>query len=282
MNNKNAIVFSVHFDTFVNDDGYARMSSFRMFIQLLECIKSIRKFSNVKIIIFYSPYAIFNGIKQYFKKLNVDLVEFNNDNIYKPWMDDIEYPSFNRYLHHRWINLIKSFELFDINKVLYLDTDVLFYQNPDLIFEKYNKDICYMIEGELNFDIITNTSHISDFPGTNDGFILLSKTEINKIKDNFESIWIEKIQFINNIVYNDLKNAPDGNHGSIYGNFIWNISQYAAYLIIKDNLIYEPLDRTEIVLSGEYDTADKNKVIGHHYYSALTDKYLFGIEEEND
>lgn len=278
MKDKNVIVFSVSFDFYNDRQLYNRLSIFRMFFQLLECIKSIRKFSNIKIILFYSPHNIFDSLIKYFNKQNVTLVAFDNDSVKKEWNNKIDSLRFSGHLHHRWINLIKTFDMFECEKVLYLDTDVLFYNNPELLFEKYNKDICYFRTNERDFSILQHTNKVPDFPEINDGVVIVSKTEINKIKDNFEAMWINKISEITELVYEDMQRNLDKATNQPYNNYMWNISQYAAYLLIKENnLNFESFSSDDVVLSGELDSIqNKDNVIVHHYYSTLMDKYLIG------
>ena len=215
---KKAIVYSLYFD-----DDYSQHHNYK---QILKSILSIRKFSNIDIIFFYS--SKFDLSKEsFFNDNNISLVRFNNEDVLVRWTDKIpEYP-WNRHLHHRWHNMIESLKRFNLDQILYLDTDTIFYKSPEELFNKYNKDIFYL-KKELDDKVVNDlTLSLNIMPAINDGQIIVSKNALGPHIDFFMTMLVDKISHFTNVIYNELNNSNDHI-------LFWTISQYSAFSVIKD------------------------------------------------
>jgi len=255
---KKAIVYSLSFD-----DDYSQHHNYK---QILKSISSIRKFSNIDIIFFYS--SKFDLSKEsFFNDNNINLVKFNNDDVFVKWTDKIpEYP-WNRHLHHRWHNIIESLKKFNLDQVLYLDTDTIFYKSPEELFNKYNKDIFYL-KKELDDKVVNDlTSSLNIMPAINDGQIIISKNAFGPHIDFFMTMLVDKISHFTNVIYDKLNSSNDHI-------FFWTISQYSAFSVIKDlEIQHEYFDEDDISLGINFDKQDKSKIFIHHYFSSNMARY---------
>lgn len=255
---KRAIVYSLSFD-----DEYSEHHNYK---QIIKSISSIRKFSNIDILFFYS--SRFDLSKEiFFKDNNIKLIKFNNDDILIRWTDKIpEYP-WNRHLHHRWHNIIESLEKFDLDQILYLDTDTIFYKSPEELFDKYNKDIFYL-KKELDDNFINQlTSDLGIYPAINDGQIIVSKKAFGPHINFFMTMLSDKISHFTDMIYDKV---DDSSKHILF----WTISQYSAFSIIKDLRIeYEYINEEDISLGLNFDKDDKDKIFIHHYFSSNMSRY---------
>ncbi len=256
---KRAIVYSLSFD-----DEYSEHHNYK---QIIKSISSIRKFSNIDILFFYS--SRFDLSKEiFFKDNNIKLIKFNNDDILIRWTDKIpEYP-WNRHLHHRWHNIIESLEKFDLDQILYLDTDTIFYKSPEELFDKYNKDIFYL-KKELDDKVVNDlTSILAIRPAINDGQIIISKKAFGPHAKFFMTMLVDKISHFTDIIYDKLDSSNDHI-------LFWNISQYSAFSVIKDLKIdHDYFDEEDISLGVNFDKQDKDKIFIHHYFSSNMSRYI--------
>jgi len=255
---KKAIVYSLSFD-----DDYSHHHNYK---QILKSISSVRKFSNIDILFFYS--SRFDISKEnFFKDNNVKLIQFNNDNILIRWTEKIpEYP-WNKHLHHRWHNIIESLKRFDLDQILYLDTDTIFYKSPEELFNKYNKDIFYL-KKEFDDKVVNDlTSSLGIKPAINDGQIIISKRALGPHIEFFTTMLVDKISHFTNAIYDKLNNSNDHI-------LFWNISQYSAFSVIKDLKIHhEYFDEDDISLGINFDKQNKDKIFIHHYFSSNMARY---------
>jgi hypothetical protein len=256
---KKAIVYSLHFD-----EEYLTHHNY---IQLLKSIQTIRSFSDIDIVLFYSSKFDLSN-ENFFKENNVVLNRFNNDDVIIRWTETIPEHPWNKYLHHRWHNIVESFKQYDFDKILYLDTDTIFYKSPEELFNKYNKDIFYL-KKEFDDGIVNSlTSSIDLYPAINDGQIIVSKNMIMPYLDNFINMLVNKINLLTHKIYNSLNSQTDHI-------FFWNVSQYAVYSLIKELKIqFEYFDEKDIALGIDFELKDKDLVYIHHYFSGNMRRYI--------
>jgi hypothetical protein len=254
---KSAILYSLYFeDNPLNHHNYK---------QLKHSIKSIRKLSDIDIFIYISSEYPIEDI--FFIENNINIIKFNNSNVFKKWSNKIPDHPWNIWLHHRWINILDFINKNNYERVLFLDTDTLFYKSPEELLNKYSKNICYF-KKEFN-DIVTQNfiRDLEIYPGINDGQIILSKKEILKIIPGFENKWIETINNFTKKIYNKL----DSNTNHI---FFWNVSQYAVYKILKENTSYEYFSDLDICLGTDFEKVEKDDIFIHHYFSGNMRSYI--------
>lgn len=250
-----AIVYSLFIDT----DHFSHHN----YKQIKQSISTIRNFSDIDIYLFFSSPNKIND--NFFLKNNVNIIEFENN--FLRWTDKIPESPWNKNLHHRWINILNFFNSYNYDRILYLDTDTIFYKSPEELLEKYNENIFY-VKKEIK-DPVTQVfiSSLGIDPAINDGQIIISRSEINKIKDKFETIWVDNINKMTDIVYETLSSETD--HV-----FFWNVSQYAIFKIIRENLRFKYFDDADIVLGLDYEASNKENIFVHHYFSGNMKKYF--------
>ena len=153
---------------------------------------------------------------------------------------------------------------------MYLDTDTIFYKSPEDLFKKYNKNIFY-VKKEFKDNVTQNFVNLLNInPGINDGQIIVSRFQVNKIKENFENKWVDTINKMTDTVYNHLNSDTD--HV-----FFWNVSQYAIFKIILDSIEFDYFDENDIALGVAYEEMDKDQIFIHHYFSGNMIKYYRSI-----
>jgi hypothetical protein len=255
---KTAVLYSLYFED--------NPSVHHNYKQLKHSISSIRKFSDIDIFVYISSKT--KIIDQFFIDNKVILIDFNNDEVFKRWSNKVPVHPWNIWLHHRWINILNFIKQHEYDRVLFLDTDTIFYKSPIELLNKYNKDMCYF-KKEFNDGVVQNfIKSLNINPGINDGQMILSKTEINKILKDFELLWIDTINNFTDKIFSSLNSNTDHI-------FFWNVSQYAAYYNIRQsNIKYEYFEDKDICLGTDFDTTNKDDVFIHHYFSGNMKRYI--------
>ena len=191
--------------------------------QIKHSISTIRSFSDIDIYLYFSSASDIED--PFFEANRVNIIKFENK--FKRWTNKIPSHPWNEHLHHRWINAFDFFNRYSYDRILYLDTDTIFYKSPEDLFKKYNKNIFY-VKKEFKDNVTQNFVNLLNInPGINDGQIIVSRFQVNKIKENFENKWVDTINKMTDTVYNHLNSDTD--HV-----FFWNVSQYAIFKIILD------------------------------------------------
>ena len=164
---KNAIVYSFH----VREKNLTHNLCYK---ELLYSIDTLRKYNrDIQVYIYISPSNLDTSILKLDK--NTHLIKFDNI-IDDGWPESWVQKQYIDLLKHRWENAIKSVVNFKLDNILYLDTDTVFYNNPNLLFDKYGNTNNVWAKQD-NSDFIMKKIQV--YPGMNDGQFILSKNVAN-------------------------------------------------------------------------------------------------------
>lgn len=246
----NALVYSFH----VREDSILKNRCYR---QLLYSIHTLRKFNkNIPVYIYIAPLGIS-------KNLNFDnntkVIEFENTD--EPgWPDSWTKLGYQQFLKHRWQNAIRTINDNNIDNILYLDTDTIFYDNVDRLFEKYGNTNYLWAKPDNTDDLMKK---IEVYPGMNDGQFLLNKNIASfKILDHIKFYVNHTLSFNKDRLSND-------EHLSLH----WLAVQYAVFdYFANNNNNVKYFDEQEVMLHLEPTYKDTSRLVLQHYYNGNFEK----------
>lgn len=248
---KNAIVYSI------NTVGEKFENSIR-FRQLLYSVSRLRKFNfNIDVYAYISD-KNFIDISQKYQKLNIIFKHFEIP-IYNILNADYNNSKNAEKLWHRWTNTFKTFKTLDYENVLYIDTDTIFYSDPEKLFKIYGnsesiytkEDNCYEIMKFL--DVKDN--------GLNAGQIMFNKSILFSEEKMFN--------FMNNYIDIKLKEIKIKTSKEMYQQAIWVIDQYALYEYYKSlNVSIKIYDKKHVMIHLEPWINLTSELVLHHYLNS--------------
>lgn len=238
--------------------------------QILYSIATIRKFCDIPVKLFMCPRGAIQDATMRADLMfdNVEVVEFDNDidALYPTYVEQ----GYAEKLDHRWINVMRSFELWDFDCVLFLDGDTFFSRSPHELFNHYSNRLCLWARLDVTSDIMKAIG-IPD--GINDGQFLLSREIYNKVKDGFRQRHKENVFSL--LTDAETKLTPH-DHRHLH----WLSSQYAALKTLDEFGVYVGyFDPQHVTLSTEpahrhgQGDCTINSIV-HHYFFGNTPRYL--------
>jgi hypothetical protein len=227
-----------------------------LYKQLSYAIKTLREVNkNIPVIIYISAFHKGNNHHDYFPYDNIHFVEFENK-ISDGWDEEFIKLTFAEVMEHRWKNAFRGLEEFEFDNIIYMDTDIRFFKDPELLFEKYgNTDYVWSREDVCleEMDIMGIT------PAMNDGVVILNKSVL-KHKDLMQN---HMKKYINdNLIYYKDKMTKE-QHFHLY----WIITQFAAFNYLNVNGIHKYVDKKHVKLHIEPLHDDLSESIMHHYFT---------------
>ena len=250
---KNAIVYSFY----VREKEIIHNICYK---QVKYSIDTIRKFNKeIPIYIHISPSNI-NTENLGFDK-NVHIIKFDSVND-EGWPKDWVENGYFEFLKHRWENAINSILNYNLDNVLYLDTDTIFHKDPELLFSKYGSTGSIWAKPDNSNDLMAK---VEVWPGMNDGQFIISKSLANKeILDHMKF-------YVNHILSRHKENLTEKE----YKDLSWVSTQYSVWDYFQNNK--NPIkyfDENEVMLHIEPQNKDTSNLILHHYYSGNTKKFV--------
>ncbi len=257
---KNAIVYSVHC---VNEDF---ITSVR-FRQLLYSVSRLRRFNKDIHVFVYLSDKNFFGSKDVCKNLNINFIYFEPED-YSGINFDYDNTKNASRLFHRWTNTFKTLKDFNLDNALYIDTDTVFYNDPEILFNIYGNTNSIYTKEDNCYDIMRNLG--VDNNGLNAGQILFSKNLIYTEKDMFG--------FMKEYINSKLLDIKERVAPEVYNQTLWVIDQYALYeyyksIGIKTNIY----DIKHVMLHLEPWINDISELVLHHY---LNRNYKIAVPAE--
>lgn len=248
---KNAIVYS-----FVLREG--RLKDFRCYQQLKYSIDTLRKYNqDIPVYVYVSGTNIsnlaFDG--------NVNIIKFDviDDG---GWPEDWVKWGYLQFLKHRWENAIKTIYDYNLDNILYLDTDTVFHDDPEILFDKYGSTNHMWAKPDNSNDLMAK---VEVWPGMNDGQFILSKGLANKDM-------IKHMKFYVNYILSKHKEKLEEQD---YRNLCWVSTQYAIWDYFQNqNNPVKHFDENEVMLHIEPEYKNTDRLILHHYYSGNTERFL--------
>lgn len=251
--NKNAVVYSFHFREKTVYDN-------RCYKQLRYSIDTLRRYNKtIPIYVYVAP--INNTVSHLTFGDNVKIINFVND-INEDWYKEWTSLGYAQFLKHRWENAVLTLSKYNLDNILYLDTDTVFYDDVQKLFDKYGDTDSVWAKPD-------NTEHImhllKNYPGMNDGQFILSK----KVDSSGLLNYIK--HYVINTLNKTEKTFTKKDHFQLY----WIIVQYAVYdYFFKKNNPVRYFDENEVMLHLEPEYKDKTNLILQHYYNSNFEKVV--------
>jgi hypothetical protein len=248
----NAVIYSFH----VREQNLYENKSYK---QLKYSLHTLRKFNeSIQAYVYISPKSHADGVDL---GKNVTVVPFDNfdeDGWPASWTD----LGYQQFLRHRWENAIGCMEDNLLDNALYLDTDTIFYDDVNRLFDKYGNTRSLWAKPDNSENIM---SKVEVWPGMNDGQFLMS----NQVSD---SQILKHIKFyVNHTLEHNKNKLSKEEHFSLH----WLAVQYAVFDYFKN--INNPVlhfDESEVMLHIEPTYKDTSSLVLQHYYSGNFEKFV--------
>jgi hypothetical protein len=253
----NGIVYSFHL-------RHGELDDLMCYKELLYSIDTLRKYNkNIPIKIFISPPGSYSHAINKINHENVEIIDFVND-YGNNWNEDWIKQGYAEFLVHRWKNALSSIEMFNFDNILYLDTDTIFYKDPEILFEKYGGSYCLWAKPD-NTDFITKKLGI--YPALNDGQFILSK-EIAVQKEN---ILNHMNWYVNDIIEKTKNILNEEEHHML----LWLTTQYSVYdYFNKQNNPIMHFNPYEVTTDINSIIDNLSELVLHHYYTNNAEIFL--------
>jgi hypothetical protein len=239
--------------------------------ELRYSIDTLRTYNkDIPIHVYLSPSGILDetaelDISKLYDNINVHYFDGTNKNP-EQWHPDFIAGEFWHCLYHRWRNAIDCLLDENIDCILFLDSDTVFYDDVELLFDRYHdRSIIYAKPDVYESNMIRKLIDLFNiYPGMNDGQFLLSKNIANKLSENLDIDQQRIIKYL--LDYPDSENLP---------NKKWTSIQYSMYLLLKEkNITLSYFNDSDVTLGKEKFQLRKsqlkqyNNLILHHYFTS--------------
>jgi hypothetical protein len=250
---KNAIVYSFH----VRERHVRQNICYK---QIRYSIDTLRKFNkDIPVYVYISPSNINTEDLDFDKNVSVIKFDSIDDGGWpKDWVDE----GYLEFLKHRWENAIKAVIDKELDNILYLDTDTVFHNDPEILFNRYGSTNHVWAKPDNSDDLM---SKVEVWPGMNDGQFILSKDVAS----------LEILKHMKFYVNHILSRHKDSLTMQEYRNLCWVSTQYSVWDYFQNN--NNPVkyfDDNEVMLHIEPQHKDTTNLILHHYYSGNTKKFV--------
>jgi hypothetical protein len=238
----NAIVYSVYVDNGNLSDNYN-------FEQFKTSLATLRKF-NLDI-----PVKVYISAPE---ANDIQLINSFNDNHLEFIQFDLKFDKrltggiYTKWTAHKWPNTLDALKRFDLDNVLYIDTDTFFQKDPAYLFSKYGNT--HHVWGKSDVEKIWPERFGLDYLGMNDGQQLLSKYTLPFLQD--------LINTRDDLVYDMQEKHKDSNDEKLYVAIQYIYGQYAVSEFLKS--INNPLKH--------FDDDDVLVMIDPNLFDSLSNK----------
>jgi hypothetical protein len=250
---KNAIVYSFHL-------RQGNLKDLACYKQIRYSIDTLRKFNkHIPVYVHISPSNIDTSDLNLGVNVNIVKFDVHDDG---GWPQDWVDVGFLDFLKHRWEKAIESVHKYNLDNVLYLDTDTVFYNNPEILFDKYGSTNHMWARPDNSDDLMKK---VEVWPGMNDGQFIMSREIASR------DILTHMKFYVNHL----LSKNKDKLTEEEYRNLSWVSTQYAVWDYFQNNNNpVKHFDEYEVMVSTEPETKNTDNLILHHYYSGNTHKFL--------
>ena len=250
---KNGIVYSFHLRS-------GNLKDLHCYKQLRYSVDTLRRFNkDIPVYVYISPSSI--DTSNLGLDSNTHIVKFDIEDD-GGWPQDWIELGYLEFLKHRWEKAIESIHSFDLDNILYLDTDTVLHGDPEVLFSKYGSTNYIWAKPDNSLEIM---QVVEVWPGMNDGQFILSKGLANKDM-------IKHMKFyVNHILSKNKKKLEEQE----YKNLCWVSTQYAIWDYFQNqNNPVKHFDENEVMLHIEPEYKNTDRLTLHHYYSGNTEKFL--------
>jgi hypothetical protein len=250
---KNAIVYSFHLRS-------GTIENLHCYKQLRYSIDTLRKFNTeIPVYVYISPSKTDTSNLNFDKNVNIVKFDVEDDG---GWPEDWVKRGYLEFLKHRWENAIGSIHSYELDNVLYLDTDTVFHKDPEILFAKHGSTVHMWAKPDNSNDLMTK---VEVWPGMNDGQFILSKELASK------DILSHMKFYVNHILSRHKEKLTDQE----YADLCWVSTQYSVWDYFQNNNNpVKHFDENEVMLHQEPEQKDTSRLIVHHYYSGNTKRFL--------
>ena len=257
---KNVIVYSINTlgEQFNNSDRLR---------QLVYSVSRLRRFNNDIDVCVYISDKNFSSHEYKYKKLNITFKYFD---LAKYKINNLDYNNSKNAekLWHRWTNTFDALKSSEYDNALYIDTDTIFYNDPEKLFSIYGNTNSIYTKEDNCYDIMKTLGVENN--GLNAGQILFSKFLLNTEKDMF--LFMEKY------IDSKLLKIKDQVSKESYNQTLWVIDQYALYEYYKSIGVQTKIyDTKHVMLHLEPWVNDVSELVLHHY---LNRNYKIAVPSE--
>ena len=249
----NAIVYSFHV-------RQGRVKDLICYKQLRYSIDTLRKFNkHIPVYVYISPSNIDTSDLNLGVNVNIVKFDVHDDG---GWPQDWVDVGFLDFLKHRWEKAIEAVHRYNLDNILYLDTDTVFHNNPEILFDKYGSTGHMWAKPDNSDDLMKK---IEVWPGMNDGQFIMSREIASK------DILTHMKFYVNHVLSKNKDKLTDEE----YRNLGWVSTQYAVWDYFQNqNNPVKHFDEYEVMVSTEPEAKNTDNLILHHYYSGNTYKFL--------
>lgn len=265
----NVIVYAMYSDR----EDIDNLMQWREFLYSIKTLREYNKDIDVKVYI--SPSDRVNNISRLPDMHNIEIIGVDN-----PVTHSIPNEQVAKWLDMKYNAAFDTFESYKYDRILMIDSDTIYQDDPEKIFNKYNKDIFYACPD--GFDELFSAMKTSD-KFMNDGVVILPRWSL-EIKDKLLE---SRNGYVEELI-NKLDGSIDKNSDLwIYG-VLWASFQYGIYEYLKSkNNQVQYFDNKDVGtlmdwLNMHYDENYRPAII--HYWSGgyktfLPPEYLDGIDD---
>ncbi len=262
----NAIVYSMYIESY----DIEKSLQWQELKYSLDTLRKYNKQINVKIYI--APYGISKTISRNINLENCEIIDFDVDP--NPLLPNQTYA---KWLDHKWKTAFKTLQ--DYDRVLMIDCDTFYTDDPVKLFNKYNDTSRIYSKADL-WEKVLKFFDITE-QVMNDGVVLLSKEHL-KYKEKF-------LEARDNYVLNLIKKTKNKiDHNSEIWNLglLWTAAQFGIsnYLLNIGNPIVV-FDQIDVGFPDEYQKLGNNIGIVHYtsyeVHNFLPKKYWYSDESIN-
>lgn len=262
MTEVNIIVYSIFLREGLQTQAY---------LELLYSLKTLRERSLMPVKVFISPAnALLNCPLELEIRtiVNVEVLFF--DNSVEPSYPTYVSEGFAQLLDHRWRNALRAFELFPVDRILYLDSDTIFHRPIEQLFECYSERSCLWARLDVTPDI---SQPIGLEYGMNDGQFILSREVKDKLAPGF---YERQRQEITTLLTRAKPLLSPEKHRHLH----WLSAQYSVLKLLTElNVQVKEFSKSHVMISTEPTYAHRTvgcqpEHILHHYFSGNLQRYL--------
>ncbi len=259
MSSKNVLVYAFHTED-------PEIEKYLQIQELRYSLDTLRKHNtDIDVKIYISPIGAKDRIERYINLHNAEILDFQID----PDPRFTYKPIYSKWVDSKWKAAFHTFEKYDYENLLMIDCDTVFFNNPEIIFEKYN-DASKVYSKQDRWQELFEPFEIKGIP-MNDSVVLLNRSWLGykhtflREKDNFALNVIKKLwdKFD--------KDSGEWKYGLHLASHQYGIGEYLKSF--NNSLVF--FDPIDVAHAEEFEelTSKKDACI-LHYSNMYVQKYL--------
>lgn len=266
----NAIVYAMYSDI----DNVDNLLQWR---ELLYSVKTLRSYNTeIPVKVYLSPSYLVNNISMFPDMKNLEIIGIDNEVTHSLPNEKVA-----KWLDMKYNASFHALENYGYDRVLMIDADTIYQNDPEVIFEKYSSDIFYACPDNFTdlFDLMQTKDKFM-----NDGVVIVPKWAVG-IKDKLISVRNGYVQELMDMFNGKVDKQS---HVWVYG-VCWASFQYGIFNYLKQ--ISKPVGYFQkqdvATLLDFYDLREDQKSLPPivHYWSVgykefLPEEYLVGLEDK--